>query len=361
MRSFRCFSAFVLATLSCQAAIDADSRRGAELFVTQGCVSCHEVDGKGGRTAPDLSRRISREYTAAGIASRMWNHAPTMWSAIRKAEQRVPALTQEDSANLLAFFYAARYFEHAGDAGRGRRVFTEKKCAGCHGLSGPSTGEAKSVTEWDSLTDPVQLVQRMWIHSSTMRKEIQTKNMKWPAMTGQEFNDLLVYLQNLPSTRTLPYHFLLPREDQGNVLIESKGCTKCHVGALSLDHRLSARTLTDVAAAMWNHAPKMTGAVPSITSSEMRQIIAEIWARQFFNPEGDVSKGERVYQAKCDKCHSAGGAPAITKSQSAITMVSALWTHGPKMLEKVKEMGEQWPKLSPTEMANVIAYLDSKK
>src|SRR5208282_4151150 len=55
---------------------DADARRGAEFFGAQGCQTCHAVKGVGTAKAPDLGRRLDRDYTPAGIAARMWSHAP---------------------------------------------------------------------------------------------------------------------------------------------------------------------------------------------------------------------------------------------------------------------------------------------
>ena len=337
--------------------IEADSRRGAELLRTQGCANCHTIDGSGAAsTASDLTRRTAREYSAAGMASRMWNHAPAMWSAMRNSELAVPRLSPGDSADLLAFFYAARFFESPGDAGRGKHLFTAKHCSSCHALDGPATAEAKPVSDWQSLADPVQLVQRMWVHSSAMREALAKQHLKWPSITGQELTDILVYVQNLPANRGLPYHFILPRSNDGKALLVSKGCGNCHTGALSLDQRLNNKTLTDVAAAMWNHSPRMTGTVTAINSDEMRQIVIEMWATQFFQPSGDRLKGQKVYDGKCASCHEKGGAPKIAGNQTAVTMVSNLWTHGPKMLDTIVKSGGSWPRLTPEEMTNLVAF-----
>src|SRR5262252_856187 len=66
----------------------ADAQRGSEFFKQQMCMNCHSVHGEGGSTAPDLGHRLDRNYTPAGIASRMWNHAPTLWEAMKR--QSIP-------------------------------------------------------------------------------------------------------------------------------------------------------------------------------------------------------------------------------------------------------------------------------
>ena len=65
-------------------AIAGDSTRGAQLFQTEQCIKCHSVKGKGGVLAPDLARRVDRDYTPAVMASLMWNHAPDMWTAMQQ-------------------------------------------------------------------------------------------------------------------------------------------------------------------------------------------------------------------------------------------------------------------------------------
>lgn len=339
--------------------IEADSRRGADLLHAQGCANCHVIDGSGASkiaSAPDLTRRTAREYSAAGMASRIWNHAPVMWAAMSDAELKVPKLSPGDSADLLAFFYAARFFETPGDAGRGKHLFDAKHCSTCHSAN----GSAKPATDWQSLADPVQLVQRMWVHSSEMREALAKQRLKWPALSGQELTDILVYVQNLPQNRHLPYHFILPGGNEGEQLLISKGCGNCHMGALSLDQRLRNKTLTDVAASMWNHSPKMSGTVTAINSDEMRQIVSQMWATQFFQPSGDRLKGQKVYDVKCAGCHEKGGAPKIAAGQSAVTMVSNLWIHGPKMLDTIQKSGGTWPRLSPEEMTNLIALFANR-
>ena len=70
----------------------ADSQRGEKIFQKQGCVRCHSVQGKGTSTVgPDLGRIVDRNFTPALLASTMWNHGPTMWSAMRQQGSRCPA------------------------------------------------------------------------------------------------------------------------------------------------------------------------------------------------------------------------------------------------------------------------------
>jgi hypothetical protein len=41
-------------------------------------------------------------------------------------------------------------------------------------------------------------------------------------------------------------------------------------------------------------------------------------------------------------------------------MVAVLWSHGPAMEQQLSEHKMKWPNLSPTEMSNLIAYLNKR-
>jgi len=99
------------------------------------------------------------------------------------------------------------------------------------------------------------------------------------------------------------------------------------------------QTLTDIAADMWNHLPRMKQPPPALAPEEMREILAYIWTRQYFTGRGDAASGKKVFAGKhCATCHDdpSSGAPNLGKGKGAysdITMVAALWQHGPHMLE----------------------------
>src|SRR5271170_4149530 len=96
----------------------ADSARGAQLFESLSCVQCHSINGTGGTIGPDLGRRVDRNFTPAMLAATMWNHAPTMWAAMRERNIRAGDLDAPAAADLFAYFYSAHFFDRPGDAGR---------------------------------------------------------------------------------------------------------------------------------------------------------------------------------------------------------------------------------------------------
>jgi mono/diheme cytochrome c family protein len=313
--------------------------------------------------APDLGRVLDRAYTPAELASTMWNHAPTMWAKIKANTFKVGDLDQQAAADLFASFYSARYFETPGDAGRGKRLFTEKSCAGCHGLTTSPDAKAKPLSQWQSVSDPVALVGMMWNHSPDMWSELSKKKIAWPALTAQDLSDLLVYLRNVsPAMRNAEPTFQITEGENGARLFESRGCLACHKSPQTAD---SASTLTGVAAAMWNHATFLHLEPPRLDTTEMREVLSYYWAKPFFDNTGDAAKGRRLFASKrCADCHSGSGpGPLLTDKAgtwNGITMVSALWRHGPAMLNEMNRKKIPWPVFRAGEMPDLIAYINQK-
>jgi cytochrome c len=359
---------FVASVMAAHAAVvAADSERGAALFESLNCVRCHSVNGKGGRIGTDLGRLADRNFTPASLAATMWNHAPTMWGAMRASDIRAGDLDEQAAADLFAYFYSARFFELPGDAARGKRVL-EQDCARCHGLKSATEPGIAPVMEWKCVNTPFELVERMWNHLPRMQAVAAAKRTTLPQLSGQDLVDLLVYVRHLPQSRESEPGFQTTSGTDGPSLFKSKGCEGCHKTGSALAARIRGRTLTEIGAAMWNHGPAMRAAgAPSahFESGEMRELLSYLWAKQFFEGSGDATRGSHVFSNKgCAGCHSnsASGAPGLVPGQrqfSGASMVSALWHHGPAMLEAMKKQGKPWPRFEGLEMADLIAYLNS--
>jgi mono/diheme cytochrome c family protein len=363
-RLFISVSLIVLAGGVLAGAVSVDSRRGEQIFETHACIRCHSINGKGGKAAPDLGRRIGREYTPASFAALMWNHAPAMWSSMGQQGLELKPLTQQDAGDLFGYFYSIRFFDKAADAARGKRLFTSNHCSECHAISESAGGVAKPVANWQSLGHPIELASAMWRHSTNMRQAFAAKGFDWPALSGQDLADILLYVRNLPSTRGKPIDFEASGEN-GKALFDSKGCIKCHTGKLDLAPRLKGKTLNDIAAAMWNHSPSMGTPPPSLDAAEMSQLVTYLWSEQVLGSSGRPAAGKKIFASNhCTSCHgdAASGAPDLSGrkgSFSAVSMVSSLWRHGPTMLSRMKEKNLEWPRFTTAQMSDLIAYLNS--
>jgi mono/diheme cytochrome c family protein len=205
----------------------------------------------------------------------------------------------------------------------------------------------------------------MWNHGPQMRAQFAQRKLAWGKLNGQELTDMLVYLQNLPETRGVTRTFAFTPSDAGAKLYAAKGCTDCHTGRRALETLLKNQTLTEIAVDMWNHQPSMKDPPPTFTAEEMGQVISYVWARQYFSGTGDAARGKTAFAAKnCATCHNdtASGAPSLARGKDAysdISMVAALWDHGPRMLESMTAKKLAWPRFTAREMSDVIAYLNS--
>lgn len=342
----------------CAAAVPlGDSARGAELFRSQKCSVCHSVNGQGGKSGPDLGRTAGRGYTPAAMASLMWNHAPQMWEAMERASMKPPRLTTQQAADLYAYFYSARFFEKKGDAGRGKKLFAEKGCAGCH----QGQGGVPDVSKWPAITDPIELARQMWNHSPQMKGAIEAKKAALPKLTAEEMNDITVYLHSLPTASKAAPRYAPASASTGAELFKVKGCAGCHAGARQLG-KSGPKSNAELAAALWNHpgkAPKNSELRPE----EMTRLVGYIWTLQFANEGGNAAAGAKAFVSKgCNACH-ASGMPKLAHGEgdNSFGMVAVLWNHGPEMLRQIRGKNLKWGSFAGSDIADLLAYMKRKK
>ena len=63
------------------------------------------------------------------------------------------------------------------------------------------------MVKWDSLGQPIVMVQQMWNHSGRMHEAFARKHIAWQELTTQDLTDMLVYLRTLPETKHLVARF----------------------------------------------------------------------------------------------------------------------------------------------------------
>ncbi len=348
-----------------RAGVPGDAQRGEQVLREQRCLSCHTAGGGGAGHAPDLGRKGSRAYTPSLMVSLMWNHAPQMWAAMDRSGIARPTLTEQQSADLFAYFYSLRYFETPGDGGRGKAIFQAKGCAGCHATGHETGKEGTPVATWPVLENPVELARAMWNHAPQMMPKMKARGIAWPTLTGSEMTDLTVYFSSLTRKRGAAPAFAAGPAANGKAVFDSRGCSGCHHGALDLTAGLHAqkRTFATLAAGMWNHAPKMLQMPPELSSQEMRDLVGYLWSIQYFEEPGKAAHGEKLFRKKgCAGCHGTGAAPKLAgsgRSFDSLAMASALWKHGPAMLAGLQKQNRKWPRFENNEMQDVIAYLNS--
>ena len=359
-------AAITPATCATRSLLLGDVERGKALFQGLNCIVCHSVNGVGGQRAPDLGQGRDRGFSPYDMAALMWNHAPAMWGAMASQGVARPALDEQQAADLFVFFYAARYFETPGDSKRGRQLFSARRCGQCHGIESPVRAGIRPVAEWESLWDPITLAQQMWNHSRNMVRALDRSEVPYPLLSAQELTDLLAWLRN-SRQQGHTAAFAPASPESGRTLLVSKGCAGCHRGALTLESHRTRYSLTDFAAAMWNH-PFRTGQHQTpLNPEEMRRLVGYLVATQFFEERGDPDQGRRIFERKrCRVCHDnpSSGAPARAMMEGRMTsfgLVAALWKHGPEMMNRMQRQKIVWPHFAGSEMADLSAYLHGRQ
>lgn len=214
------------------------------------------------------------------------------------------------------------------------------------------------------MDDPIRLAGQMWNHAARMQEAMGKQNIPSPVLTAQDLRDLCVYAQTLPQARSRTPEFKLEKPETGEQIFQTKGCAECHTGRQSLTGKLGQKSLTEIAAALWNHAPKMIQMPPALTDAEMRQLLSHVWATQFLDGDGNAARGKGVFARKnCAACHANAGAPALPAAEgaSSSSLIAALWGHGPAMLAEMRRRNLAWPRFRANEMADLVAFLSSAR
>jgi cytochrome c2 len=328
------------------------------------------MDREGTGTAPDLGGTMAREQSPSSVAGQFWSHAPAIWEQMNKQGIPCPELTEDQAASLYAYFASARYFEELGNAKRGKRVFHDLRCDGCHDTAASNPTHAKAVPSWGSLDDPIALACFLVNRPASMSRAVAAGKSSPAQLTSQEVTDLLIYLRHQPGTRGKEIQYSLPASfNAGRALFESEGCAKCHKGNLLLDERKSRLSMSGFIAAMWNHNPRIEVTRADLTREKLQAIAGYLWTTGVFDQRGDPARGERLYaKLGCGSCHNGPErwGPVLTGIQRenplpfTVYLTAEVWNHGQEMLKSMQSKGIVWPKLDGSKMSDLAAYLEKQ-
>ncbi len=353
--------------------------RGATLFYGQKqCSVCHSINGSGGRIAPDLSATRPGTPAMGWLAAVLWNHAPGMFRQIRSGKS-YPQLNTGEMADILAFLYQAANVDRPGDPVAGRRVFREKGCVHCHAVRSEGDKSAPDLAAVAMAGGSSEWMRAMWNHTQSMIDPITKALGHWPQFTGSEMNDLVAYVGEGNQKARASEN--AGSAESGWKVFQAR-CIQCHsvrgnggkLGPeLGPEHDLPLTTAA-FASELWNHAPAMLRlgrengtAMPTLQRDEMADLAVFLASLRYVEPTGSSLVGESVFSARgCARCHGpeADGTrlgPRLTAGDDAYTAVSftaALWKHGPRMIDRVEEMGISWPTLEATDIGDLVAFLN---
>jgi mono/diheme cytochrome c family protein len=354
-----------------------DPVAGSRVFDAKGCAKCHALNGAGGKIGPDLAK-VARPHSFYDLAAAMWNHLPRMTERMKQLGIARPQLEPDEAKNLVGFLYSLGYFDRPGSTEAGKRLFTAKRCAECHGPSGPGP----SVDSLKRFGSPLYAAAALWNHGPQMADVMKTKGIERPTFTAPELRDLIGYLS--PTTGAAAGSvFVLPgNAESGRLLFAEKQCVQCHsVGGAggsegpSLIDKGVRRSPLEFAAAIWNKAPAMTAAmaarsitIPQLRPEDMADLVAYLYASGYFAAPGSPSRGWATLSSKgCLACHGVNGergqsASDLTRAKgmdSPAGVLAALWNHTVVTAPAPGGGKAPWPTFRSQEMADLIALLQA--
>jgi len=361
-----------------------DPHVGAKLFFEKkGCAQCHPANGYGGNLAPDLGFARDPKSDMSNLVSAMWNCAPRMWESIRKKGMKFPSLNQEEMAHLFAFLYTARYLDQSGDKLRGAQLLRAKGCMYCHAVRGLGGDKGSDLSKVAGVDTPILWTQAMWNHAPKMEVLMREAGVAWPRFQGREMNDLLSYIRDVSSGPRRERSLLPASPERGWKLFQSKSCINCHVvsgkggrvGPELGPGRPIPLTVIQFAGLMWNHSPEMWKAQstrnisrPTFEGQEIADLVAFLASLRYFEPVGSAHMGKTIFvERDCGRCHGAAAegdrqGPALRRrgrTYSTVALATALWSHGPNMYKRTKELKIPWPMLADSDVGNLISFLNS--
>jgi cytochrome c len=162
-----------------------DPKSGERLFDEKGCTRCHAPHRE-----YDLLRKKQFPRTLAQLAGVMWNHSEEMRKGMEKKGIPFPHLSSQEMADLVAYLFAARYFDQPGNVEKGKGVFIKKQCTLCH-KKGAKEGD---LSQLKGEISPIFMAQAMWNHGPKMLEKMTEAKVSWQKIDGKEIVDLMEYL-----------------------------------------------------------------------------------------------------------------------------------------------------------------------
>ncbi len=356
--------------------------KGAELFFGEKqCATCHSINGSGGRVAPDLSTTRPGTPAMGWLTAVLWNHAPGMFRQMRRGNVAYPHLNTEEMAHVLAFLYQAANADRPGDPSAGERVFRDNGCSRCHSVRQAGGNTAPDLAAPAVSGSTSAWTRAMWNHAQAMVDPVTKALGRWPQFTGSDMNNLVAYVEGGAAASAGRGDHMRGNAERGWQVFQHK-CIECHsvrgeggtIGpALGPEHDLRLGE-AEFAAVLWNHAPAMlrkmhdTGtSLPLLQGEEVADLHTFLASLRYFEPSGSALVGERVFTERgCAHCHGSEAqgtklGPQLRSSSEAFTTVSfttALWKHGPHMMDRAEESGAAWPVLQAGDVGDLVSFLN---
>lgn len=264
-----------------------DPARGAETYARLQCAECHTLGHRGGDGGGPLDL-FGAYPSPTPLAQAMWNAGPRMQVEQVGRGRTIPQFVGSEMADLQAHIRADGLrpdrdvkLQPLPDPVRGAVVFNKKRCGSCHGTD---RDQAPDVSMAALSRTVAEITGMLWNHSYAMSSDMEANNIPFPRFEGTELSDLIAHLYFLGFVGA-------PGDpDMGARIFAEKGCADCHQDGVEGVPDV-ARMGADIdrvglAAAMWNHAPRMHQLMaeklpywPKFETGEMRHLAAYLGSK----------------------------------------------------------------------------------
>jgi len=261
----------------------------------------------------------------------------------------------------------------------GWSLFVDKGCNTCHSIRGVGGKRASDLGLVDSNHSRLDTVGLFWNHGIEMDRALSEMRIARPVFTDVEMEQLLafVYLQAWFDPAAEP--------KAGERVYQRASCDVCH-GSRGEGRQAPALASVGIyaspmglAAAIWNHGPRMSvslrerGVTYPVFSGRELLDLASFLKTSAQPPDsapvllelGDPNRGLELLDDKgCTSCHAgrgAGQAPvfAVTTwaGRQQSELVAGLWNHGPTMWSAFRGRTGSVPRLTLEEMSDLAMAL----
>ncbi|MCK5447909.1 MAG: c-type cytochrome [Gemmatimonadetes bacterium] len=343
------------------------------MFGEKGCVRCHSISGSGQSLGPDL-RTIGSARTFQDLTAALWNHLPDMNRRMADLEIERPHLSEREAGDLFAYLYTLGYFDTAGDAERGKRLFTDLSCIRCHQVGGVGGVVGPVLDHVGARGVPIEVAAAMWNHGPAMIEAAEVRGISRPRMSGPDLVDLIAFLQSTADEVSGENLYVLPGDAAaGARVIVDRQCIECHGNpsaggtiAPVLSGLSRGASLIDFVALMWNKAPAMIEALrardlefPHLQAQDFANVVAYLYSVDYFSAGGKASSGRRLIDSKgCADCHTPGDLSSIPGLGHPSSVTAALWNHL-AVLEANEDSVPDWPSLTGREIGDLMAFFQA--
>jgi cytochrome c2 len=246
---------------------------------------------------------------------------------------------------------------------QGQKLFGEKLCSRCHSIQGVggSTGPDLGEIHLGSFMD---IASKIWNHLPRMNEAFRQEKLRRPSLEPEEVRALVTFIY------FLNYLDRSGNAEVGEKLFHEKNCIRCHsVGGKggdvgpSLDVYQGRYAASFITAALWDNGPKMMETMheqgvrrPVFQERDVIDILA------FIRVKGLYDEANLNNMRPGDSVHGDGGevGPDLAERPlkgSVSFILSEMWNHGATMWPTMGRMRIPFPRFTPKEMSDLMAYL----